>query len=108
MLGESADALLNPQTRFSKAFVKVQKIQYLISLVGPFNKLIPRRSYNAGLKTINDFIEPIIERALSLDRAELEEKTQSSQGYTFLHALVGFTRDRKVLRDQIVAGIYCF
>lgn len=76
----------------------------MIAYVGPFHQLIPRRSFKAGLKVVNDFIEPIIERALRLDQAELEEKTQSSQGYTFLHALASFTRDRKVLRDQIVAG----
>ena len=95
---------MNPQANFSEAFAEVQRIQNLIALVGPFNKLIPRRSFYAGLKVMSEFIEPIIERALRLDRAELEEKTQSSQGYTFLHAIVNFTRDRKVLRDQIVAG----
>ncbi len=35
--------------------------------------------------------------------AELESKTKSTQGYTFLHALAGFTRDRQMLRDQLVA-----
>lgn len=98
------DTLVNPHAKFSEAFAEVQRVQNLIAHIGPFNKLLPRRSFNAGLKVINDFIEPIIERALRLDQAELEEKTQSSQGYTFLHALASFTRDRQVLRDQIVAG----
>lgn len=30
-------------------------------------------------------------------------KSKSEEGYTFLHALAGFTRDRQVLRDQLVA-----
>ena len=98
------NTLVNPHAKFSEAFARVQRIQNLIAYVGPFNKLIPRHSFKAGLKVINDFIEPIIERALRLDQAELEEKTRSSQGYTFLHALASYTRDRKVLRDQIVAG----
>lgn len=34
---------------------------------------------------------------------ELATKTKDDKGYTFLHALAGFTRDRKVLRDQIIA-----
>lgn len=34
---------------------------------------------------------------------ELSTKTKADQGYTFLHALAGFTRDRQVLRDQLVA-----
>jgi hypothetical protein len=104
LLGDSVDTLVNPQAEFSEAFAEVQRIQNLIARIGPFHHLLPRRSFYAGLKVINNFIEPIIERALSLGQAELEEKTKSSQGYTFLHALVSFTRNRKVLRDQIVAG----
>lgn len=53
---------------------------------------------------MNDFIEPLIERALRLNPTELEEKARSSQGYTFLHAIVSLTRDRQVIRDQIAAG----
>jgi cytochrome P450 len=44
-----------------------------------------------------------IERALRLTTKELSSKTKSDTGYTFLHALAGFTRDRAVLRDQLVA-----
>lgn len=29
--------------------------------------------------------------------------TKSDEGYTFLHALASYTRDREVLRDQLVA-----
>lgn len=46
-------------------------------------------------------MEPYIEQALHLSQAELESKTKSE--YTFTHALATFTRDRKMLRDQIVA-----
>jgi cytochrome P450 len=48
-------------------------------------------------------MEPYIERTLRMSPAELESKTKSASGYSFLHALAGFTRDRKVLRDQIIA-----
>lgn len=67
------------------------------------NKLVPRKSFYAGLKVINEFVNPYIDRALRLTPEELESKTKSDSGYSFLHALAGFTRDRKVLRDQIVA-----
>jgi cytochrome P450 len=33
----------------------------------------------------------------------LASKTKDDHSYTFLHALAGFTRDRTVLRDQIIA-----
>jgi cytochrome P450 len=52
---------------------------------------------------INEFVTPYIDHALSLSPAELASKTKAEEGYTFLHALASFTRDRKVLRDQLVA-----
>jgi len=52
---------------------------------------------------MNRFVEPYIEEALLLSQEELEKRTKSDEGYTFLHALAAFTRDRKVLRDQLVA-----
>jgi cytochrome P450 len=55
------------------------------------------------LKVINAFIEKYIERTISFSPAELETKTKSSSGYNFLHALGGFTHDRKMLRDQLTA-----
>lgn len=72
--------------------------------MGPFKILQPRGSYHAGLKKINEFLNPLIERTLLLTSAELEEKVKSSEGYTFLHAIAGFTQDRKLIRDQILAG----
>lgn len=94
----------NSRTEFSQAFAEVQRVQSLITRMGPFKIFQPRRSYQAGIKTINDFLNPLIERTLLLNPAELEEKTKSSEGYTFLHAIAGFTRDRKLIRDQILAG----
>ena len=67
------------------------------------NKLVPRKSFFAGIKVINEFVNPYIEQALRLSPDELATKTKSEEGYTFLHALASFTRDRKILRDQLVA-----
>ena len=67
--------------------------------VGPLFK----RSLNKDLKVVNSFVEPFIDQALSLPQSELENITKSSESFTFLHALASFTRDRKVIRDQIVA-----
>jgi cytochrome P450 len=66
-------------------------------------KFVPTKSFYKGLKVINEFVNPYIEQALSLSPEELATKTKSEEGYTFLHALASFTRDRKVLRDQLVA-----
>lgn len=48
-------------------------------------------------------MNPFIDRALRLSNDELATKTKSESGYTFLHSLASFTRDRKILRDQLVA-----
>ena len=52
---------------------------------------------------MNTFINRYIQRALRLSPEELESHSKGDKGYNFLHALAGFTRDPKVLRDQIVA-----
>lgn len=69
----------------------------------PLNPLVPRGTFHAGIAVINSFVNPFIDEALRLSPAELASKTKAEEGYTFLHALAGFTRDRKVLRDQLVA-----
>ncbi len=61
------------------------------------------RSYYLGLKVIDKFVNKFIERALRLSPEELTSKDKSDHGDTFLHELAHFTRDRKVLRDQMLA-----
>ena len=52
---------------------------------------------------MDEFVNPYIEETLRLSPTELEMHTKSDRGYTFLHALAGFTRDRHTLRDQLIA-----
>lgn len=59
------------------------------------------RTFDESLQTMNEFLAQFIQHALSLDLSEIREKSES--GYTFLHALATFTRDPKVLRDQLTA-----
>lgn len=47
------------------------------------------------------FIEPFITEALSMSPEELDSKLSKSD--TFIHALARYTRDRKVMRDQLIA-----
>jgi cytochrome P450 len=56
-----------------------------------------------SLKIMNDFVGRFIEQALALSPKELEEKSNQTEGYTFLHAIAAYTRDRQVLRDQLVS-----
>lgn len=120
LLGRSVGSLELPEQDFAAAFAEVQRVQSLISragyarqfssnqqladhLLSPLNPLVPRRSFNAGLRIIDDFVSPYIVDTLRLSPEELATKTKSEEGYTFLHALAGYTRDRKMLRDQLVA-----
>ncbi|CAK7240936.1 MAG: hypothetical protein STHCBS139747_002393 [Sporothrix thermara] len=107
LLGKDTQSLTIPRQEFAEAFNEVQRIQSLISRTGPANGFIPRGSYNRGLRVIEEFINPFIDRALLLPPNELEKNihdSDESEGrYTFLHALAQFTRDRKVLRDQLMA-----
>ncbi|MBE3044303.1 cytochrome P450 [Candidatus Bathyarchaeota archaeon] len=61
-----------------------------------------RPTFNQRMSTINAFINDYIEDALRLSPEELATKSKSDTGYTFLHAIAGFTRDPTILRDQIV------
>lgn len=103
LLGKDVKSLTTPQQEFAEAFGEVQRVQNLITRSGPLNRLVPRVSYRRGLKVINTFVNQYVERALRLSPEELATKTKSDMGYTFLHELASFTRDRKVLRDQLVA-----
>jgi hypothetical protein len=69
----------------------------------PLNPFVPRKSFYKSLKVINEFVNPYIEETLRFKPEELSTKTKTEEGYTFLHALASFTRDRTVLRDQLVA-----
>ncbi|KAH8905143.1 cytochrome P450 [Coniochaeta sp. PMI_546] len=103
LLGKDVKSLSTPREPFAEAFGEVQRVQNIISRAGPLNRFVPRRTFWAGIKTINEFVNVYIERTLRLSPAELESKSKGDAGYTFLHALAGFTHDRKVLRDQLVA-----
>ncbi|KAI0478501.1 cytochrome P450 [Xylariaceae sp. FL0804] len=103
LLGASVNSLENPQNEFAKAFNEVQSIQMMMTMLGPFHVLVPRRRYNKGIKVIDRFVMPFIEQALALPQDELEKLSNSDKDFTFLHSVARHTRDPRVLRDQIVA-----
>ena len=49
---------------------------------------------------MNQFVYQYVDKVVRMTPDELETK---GKNYNFLHALAGFTRDPKILRDQIVA-----
>ncbi|GAW19911.1 hypothetical protein ANO14919_094040 [Xylariales sp. No.14919] len=103
LLGKDVQSLTNPREPFAEAFNEVQRIQGIRARAGPLQFLVPLASFRRGLKVVNELCDIYIDQALRLSQEELASKTKSDHGYTFLHELAQFTRDRTVLRDQLVA-----
>ncbi|KAK3300298.1 cytochrome P450 [Chaetomium fimeti] len=103
LLGHDLKSLSNPHQEFAEAFGEVQRVQGIIARTGSLQKLVPRGSFNKNMEVINRFVNLYIERTLRLTPDELANKSKSDSGYTFLHALAAYTRDRQVLRDQLIA-----
>ncbi|GFF22651.1 cytochrome P450 52A5 [Aspergillus udagawae] len=101
LLGQGTNSLHNPETRFAEAFGYVKHYQSKIFRLGMFDFVVSKRRFRRELKVMDDFIQPYINRALSLTPSELDQKLSKRE--TFLDALARFTRDPRVLRDQIVA-----
>ncbi|GAB1213046.1 hypothetical protein ATERTT37_002195 [Aspergillus terreus] len=101
LLGEPVGSLDNDTQEFATAFDHAQYIQMMIARSGRAHVLIPRASLNKSISTINAFIRPYIDSALRLqDSTKLVERSEPD--YTFLHALAHYTRDPKLIRDQLV------
>lgn len=103
LFGFNVDSLKNSDSSFARYFGQAQHTQAVIARAGPLKALIPKKKYYDAIENLNRFTDQFIDEALALSPQELEKKTKSDEGYTFLHAIAGYTRDRRVLRDQIVA-----
>ncbi|RFU78135.1 hypothetical protein TARUN_4067 [Trichoderma arundinaceum] len=103
LLGHSVESLENPNGKFTKAFTEVQRAQMLIAILAPFRRFIPQAEYRRGIKILEEFIEPFIKATLALTPEQLENISKSDREFTFLHHIALFSRDPKVIRDQIMA-----
>jgi cytochrome P450 len=103
LLGASVNSLEDPKNDFARAFNEVQRIQMLITILSPVNSLIPKYRYNRGIRILEKFMNPYIEATLRISPEELERMSKSDKDFTFLHNIARFTRDRTVIRDQIMA-----
>lgn len=75
-------------------------LKMLISKSRPFNWLLSRKKFRQELKLLDEFLQPYIQRTLSLSAAELDEKL--TKRCTFLESLAGSTKDAKFIRDQLL------
>ena len=111
LLGKSSDSLaktaVGGQDEFANAFKDVQHKQLMRMMLGPLQTLFPVKGYFEALAKVDEFIQPFIDMAIELPPEELEKKATEQEGgrYTFLHALAAQTKDKKFLRDQIMATL---
>ncbi|KAL7942335.1 cytochrome P450 [Trichoderma barbatum] len=103
LFGIDIKCLTTPKHTLLDSFNQVQRLQNIMIRASQLRWLIPKKAYYASIRDIEDFVNPIIQRALSMSPYELAAHTKSDRDYTFLHELAGFTRDPKMLRDQILA-----
>ncbi|KAI1318071.1 cytochrome P450 [Xylariaceae sp. FL0255] len=106
LLGESANTLDNPNSEFTRAFNDILTYQLkrlVLRIIAPFNRLFSSAEYYRCIAIIDRFLMPYIERTLAIPPEELEKLNKSDDSFTFLHNLAQFTRDPKVIRDQLVA-----
>ncbi|KAH8677480.1 cytochrome P450 [Xylariales sp. PMI_506] len=103
LFGSQLNCLDNPRNSFVRAFDEVQRLQMEIMMTYPFDMFVDRKSYRRHIKTIEEFVMPFIQQSLALPPAELDKLVNSDKSFTFLHHLASFTRDEKVIRDQLIA-----
>ncbi|PTB72894.1 cytochrome P450 [Trichoderma longibrachiatum ATCC 18648] len=103
LLGQSVESLDNPNGEFTNAFTQVQRTQMLLAIFAPFQRFVPQAEYRKGIKVLEAFIQPFIEATLALTPEQLETISKSDREFTFLHHMALFSRDPKVIRDQLMA-----
>ncbi|TWU71238.1 hypothetical protein ED733_001861 [Metarhizium rileyi] len=103
LLGASVGSLDNPRSEFSKAFTEVQRAQMILTILAPFFHVLPKGQYRSGIKMLEDFMNPYIQATLKLSDEELEKLSKSDKEFTFLHNIALYSKDPKVIRDQIMA-----
>jgi cytochrome P450 len=63
--------------------------------------LLSKASFRRNLKVMDAFMQPFIQEALALSPSDLVTKLSKSD--TFIHSLARYTRDPKLMRDQLTA-----
>lgn len=101
LLGSSVDSLTNPKAQFATSFAYIQAHMNHIMQLGPLWKLYQVPAFKRHLAVLNNFVEPFVQRTLEMRPEDLKEKSETD--YNFLHALAQYTRDPRMLRDQLVA-----
>ncbi|OLL25823.1 Cytochrome P450 52A13 [Neolecta irregularis DAH-3] len=102
LVGELPSSWDNHQILLSKSFDRIQEWLSLRLHAGPLYFLVPEFIYAKDVKTIDDCLFPIVEKAI---RTASEDKScgdANSSKFSVLQAMCQTTDDKKFLRDQLV------
>ncbi|KAL8688848.1 MAG: hypothetical protein Q9218_005337 [Villophora microphyllina] len=102
LFGRSVGSLVNADSSFAQAFSEVIRVQMLKIRAGPLGGFVALGTFWESMRAIEAFVEPFIQDILRFSPAELEEQAAKSTNRTFLHSLATYTKDRKVIRDQLI------
>ncbi|KAK2591120.1 hypothetical protein QQS21_011183 [Conoideocrella luteorostrata] len=103
LLGDNVNSLDNPNHEVAEAIATAQRIQMYIFVLNPIAPLIPKGEYHRSIRRIEEFIGPIIHRALALPQEDLEQLSKTDSQYSFLHSIARVSKDPRVVRDEIMS-----
>jgi cytochrome P450 len=109
LFGESVDILRSPegseQQNFAAAFDYGQVEVNARTRLGPFLFLYRNKKFDQACKTIHNFVDRFVYRALEYRKMLEGEKQMSekqTERYVFLNELAKATKDPKQLRDELL------
>lgn len=70
--------------------------------MGPLWRIYRPKSFTDAIRVLDNFVAPFVERAIMQSDETLETKEQAGGAFNFTESLSQFTKDRTVLRDQLV------
>jgi cytochrome P450 len=73
--------------------------------MGPLHRFYYPQEFKDALNGLNDFIEPFVLTAIAQSQDDIEDKERSGENVNFTDSLSQFTKDRKMLRDQLVSTL---
>jgi len=83
----------------------IQEYQYALAGLGALWRFYRPKKLAKNMEILNNFVAHIVERALSMSNSELQEKEDKGERMNFTESLSLITRDKKVLRDQLMSTL---
>ena len=112
MFGKSIESLSKQesfQAGLMQAFKDAQLGAEMRFRLGRFAKFVPLQKFHKAVKKVHAYMDIHVERAIehrNLQKQSLDNQTPREERYIFLDELSKVTRDRKVLRDELLTIFY--